>query len=214
MLADVDRVVYNRAMKKSQKAKHLLEPTARERILLTAHDLFYREGIRATGIDRIIEKAGVTKVTLYRHFASKNDLIAAYLEYRHNLWIDWFVGVLERSPKNPQFPLEPVVSALKEWFFDNDYRGCAFINGVVELGGVVPRIAEVSLRHKQDMENAIAKLFPVTEQGAAMAQAAAMAVDGAIIRVQMQKSPETALAVLETILHSLCGKADLCPTPS
>lgn len=200
-------------MKKNQTIDCVLEPTARERILVTAHDLFYRKGIRATGIDLVIKEAGVSKVTLYRHFASKNDLIAAYFEYRHNLWINQFVNNIDRSPKNPQFPLAPVVLALKKWFSDNNFRGCAFINGVVELGGEIPWIAEVSLRHKQDMENAIAKLLPATKQGEIVAQAAAIAVDGAIIRVQMQKSPEKALDMLEVILHSLCGRADPTTTP-
>ncbi len=61
--------------------------TPRERILLAAHDLFYRESTRATGIDRVIAESGVAKVTLYRHFPSKNDLICEFLEYRHLLWM-------------------------------------------------------------------------------------------------------------------------------
>lgn len=195
-------------MRKIHLTAAVPELTARERILLSAHDLFYREGIRATGVDRIIEKAGVTKVTLYRHFASKKDLIAAYLEYRHNLWINWFSDALDHLPKDPQFPLAPVVSALKGWFSDRDYRGCAFINGVVELDGAEPWIAEISLRHKQDMATAITKLLPANKRRTEIAQAAAMAVDGAILRVQMQKSPEAALAILETILRPLCGKPD------
>ena len=61
-------------------------PSARDRILRTAHDLFYRDGIRATGIDRVIAESGVAKLTFYRHFPSKNDLIRAYLDYRHQRW--------------------------------------------------------------------------------------------------------------------------------
>lgn len=179
------------------------EHSARERILQTAHDLFYREGVRATGIDRIIERAGVTKVTFYRHFPSKNDLIAAYLDFRHERWMAWFSDVLASLPRNVEFPLEPIVSALKEWFNTPDYRGCAFINGVVELDGIGPWVAEVSLHHKHEMMNAIANLLPTTEQGMGVAQAAAMAVDGAIIRMQMEKKPEAALTSLEFILRAL-----------
>ena len=72
------------------------ELPARERILRTAHDLFYAEGLRATGIDRVIAEAGVTKVTFYRHFPSKNDLILAYLNLRHEQWMAWFVAALAR----------------------------------------------------------------------------------------------------------------------
>lgn len=190
-------------MKKTQEPRHTPEQSARERILQTAHDLFYREGVRATGIDRIIERAGVTKVTFYRHFPSKNDLIAAYLNYRHERWMAWFTDVLGSLPRNAEFPLEPIVSALKEWFNTPDYRGCAFINVVVELDGIGPWVAELSLRHKRDMMNAIANLLPTGEQGMRVAQAAAMAVDGAIIRMQMEKKPEAALTLLELILRAL-----------
>lgn len=179
-------------------------PSARERILQTAHALFYREGIRATGIDRIIREAGVTKVTLYRHFPSKNDLVAAYLEDRHERWIKWFGEALRRLPGAAGFPLAPVLAALREWFADAAYRGCAFINGAVEFAGTSPAVAQRSLSHKQEMVAAIAALLPATAPGAAIAEAAAMAVDGAIVRAQLGGSPEGALAVLETILRALC----------
>ncbi|MFN4327645.1 MAG: TetR/AcrR family transcriptional regulator [Limnobacter sp.] len=190
-------------MKTAKQPKHLPEQSARERILHTAHDLFYGEGVRATGIDRIIEQAGVTKVTFYRHFPSKNDLIAAYLDYRHEHWMAWFCDALARTPGRAKFPLAPVVAAMKAWFNSPGYRGCAFINSVVELDGIGPWVAEVSQRHKGDMVNAIAALLPNNEQGKAVAQAAAMAVDGAIIRVQMEKKPEAALKTLELMLKAL-----------
>lgn len=191
-------------MKKTQDTMRGQEQSARERILLTAHDLFYRDGIRATGIDRIIKQAHVTKVTFYRHFPSKNDLVAAYLDYRHEQWMNWFIAAIASAPQSSEFPLGPVVLTLKEWFETQDYRGCAFINGVVELDGVGTWVAEVSLRHKQDMVSAIAALLPPGKERAGIAQAAAMAIDGAIIRVQMEKKPGAALAVLETILRALC----------
>lgn len=188
-------------------------PSAREKILQTAHALFYREGIRATGIDRIIREAGVTKVTLYRHFPSKNQLIAAYLEERHARWMTWFTAALGRQPTEPGFPLAPVLAALREWFADDGYRGCAFINGIVELDGEVPAIADISRRHKLDMVRAIAALLPAPAAG--IADAAGVAVDGAIIRAQIEASPATALAALETILRALCqGSADALPDPA
>lgn len=196
-------------MKKTQEPRHPPEQSARARILQTAHDLFYQDGVRATGIDRIIEQAGVTKVTFYRHFPSKNDLIAAYLDYRHERWMTWFIDALGRVPRTAEFPLEPVVSALKEWFNTPEYRGCAFINGVVELDGIGPWVAEVTLRHKRDTTNAIANLLPAGERGMKAAQAAAMAVDGAIIRMQMEKKSAAALTLLELILRALCEACHL-----
>lgn len=175
---------------------------ARERILRTAHDLFYREGIRATGVDRIIREAGVTKVTLYRHFPSKNDLIAAYLEDRHARWMAWFTDALARQPGEPNFPLAPLSGALRAWLASEGYRGCAFINGVVEFDGEMPAVADISRRHKQDMVRVIAGLLPPAAQG--IADAAGLAVDGAIVRAQMEGTPETALAGLDALLRGLC----------
>lgn len=201
-VAQADRFVYYIGMRKVQQLKQTSETSARERILHTAHDLFYREGVRATGVDRIIEQAGVSKVTFYRHFPSKNDLIAAFLEFRHENWMTWFTGALQLAPKNSEFPLKPVLAALKEWFSEPDYRGCAFINGVVELDGIGSWVTDISLRHKRDMKNAIAELLPQGKKN--VAQAAAMAIDGAIIRMQMEKNPRFALKFLELILRALC----------
>ena len=95
------------------KDANLAAMGVRERILHTAHALFYREGIRATGIDRIIGEAHVTKVTFYRQFPSKHDLVAAYLEHRHALWMQWFKGALADAPPDGDFPLQCVLQALQ-----------------------------------------------------------------------------------------------------
>lgn len=188
---------------------HLREPvdtqnlSARERILLTAHELFYREGIRATGIDRVIAASDVTKVTFYRHFPSKNDLILAFLEYRHQRWMAWFTDALQRKGKG----LKALVPALAEWFGAEDFRGCAFINSVGELGRTLPEVAVISRRHKQDMVAVIAALLPPSKQRDRDAQAIALAVDGAIIRAQFDQAPDAALLVLERILKSLRASA-------
>jgi AcrR family transcriptional regulator len=172
---------------------------ARERILLTAYRLFYREGIRATGIDRIIAESGVTKVTFYRHFSSKKALICEFLEYRHQRWIAWFVDALQRHGND----ISALTPALAEWFHDEDFRGCAFINSVGELGTAVPDVVEITRRHKQDMTSAIADLLPQTVQREQDAQAAALAIDGAIIRAQFDQTPDAALLLLERILKAL-----------
>jgi len=177
-------------------------PSARERILLTAHGLFYGEGIRATGIDRIIREAGVTKVTFYRHFPSKNDLIRAYLEYRHTLWMNWFKGALTRHGGPQQAPNEVIVGALGEWFGNENYRGCAFINAVVEFDGTLPEVAEISRRHKKEMSEVLAAQL-ISGNSAGKAEAIAMAIDGAIIRAQMGGSAESALLTLKQILAAI-----------
>lgn len=178
---------------------------ARERILLAAHDLFYREGIRATGIDRVIAESGVAKVTFYRHFPSKNDLIQAFLEYRHERWMAWFREALARHGGTPQ----ALLPTLAEWFGDDGFRGCAFINSVVELGGTQPAIVAMAQRHKQDMTEAIRGLLPPSDCRNHVAEALALAVDGAIVHAQWQPSCDSSLAALSQILDALVlgGKA-------
>ncbi|MGZ4960172.1 MAG: TetR/AcrR family transcriptional regulator [Methylomonas sp.] len=179
---------------------------ARERILLAAHDLFYRDGIRATGVDKIIAESGVTKVTFYRHFPGKNDLIRAFLEYRHRLWMDWFADSLRRHGAKPAGGLVPLLSAMEEWFRNPVYRGCAFINTVAELGGVLPDVVDISSKHKQDMVQVIAGLLPNGESRLRLADAAAIAIDGAIVRAQLESktaNDKTSLQSLAVLLAAL-----------
>src|SRR5689334_24863821 len=78
------------------------EKSARQRILETATDLFYREGIRAVGIDTIIARSGVAKMSLYRNFASKDDLVVAFLEYRNEIYWQWWDHVMTAHPDDPR----------------------------------------------------------------------------------------------------------------
>jgi AcrR family transcriptional regulator len=175
------------------------DATPRERILSTAHDLFYREGIRATGIDRVIAEAGVTKVTFYRQFASKDDLILAFLELRHERWMAWFIDALSRHGGT----VAAIVPTLREWFSSPDYRGCAFINSVGELGPVQRAVVDVARRHKQDMADAVVNLLPPGRGRAADARAMALAIDGAIVQAQVLSSAEEALESLSLVLKAM-----------
>lgn len=184
-------------------AKPRSAPPARERILATAHELFYRDGIRATGIDRVIAEAGVTKVTFYRHFPSKNDLIKAYLEHRHLMWMAWLDGALERHRGHGRGAIARLVTVFREWFESEGYRGCAFLNAVVELGGALPEVAEIAKRHKDEVTGRIVRLLPESRDRQERALAIAVALDGAILRAQMERASESALAALETLLRAL-----------
>lgn len=173
--------------------------SASERILLTARDLFYRDGIRATGIDRVIAESGVAKVTFYRHFPSKNDLVLAFLAHRHQLWMAWFDEALNRHGNTPH----ALVPTLAEWFAQPTFRGCAFINSVGELGDSLPPVRELTQSHKADMTRRIAHLLPPTDPRPQDAQALALAVDGAIIRAQFDDTPQAALQGVQTVLDWL-----------
>jgi AcrR family transcriptional regulator len=106
---------------------------ARDRILSAAYDLFARHGIRAVGIDAIIEHSGVARMTLYRHFSSKDELVLAFLERRDALWsVAWLQAEVERRAKKPVERLLAVFDVISEWFNADNFEGCSFINVMLE----------------------------------------------------------------------------------
>lgn len=184
---------------------------ARDRLLHTAHALFYRDGIRATGIDRVIAESGVTKVTFYRHFPSKNDLVCAYLEYRHTGWMAWFADALQRHAHALPAGADrtrALAPALAEWLGSEHFRGCAFINSVSELGETVPEVLEIAQRHKRDMTALLATLLPAFVQKAQKAQdaqALTLVVEGAIVRVQMGEPVAAVVAAVSRLADALAA---------
>jgi AcrR family transcriptional regulator len=108
---------------------------ARERILETAYDLFARRGIRDVGVDEIIERSGVAKATLYRHFPSKDSLVLAFLDRRERLWTHGFVeaGAKKRG-RTPEEQLLAIFDVFDGWFRSKDFEACSFINVLLELG--------------------------------------------------------------------------------
>lgn len=204
LYAHVDRSVYNEYMPAAiKKNSDLKDLPARQRILVTAHELFYREGIRATGIDRVIAESRVTKATFYRHFPSKTDLICAYLDYHHERWMSWFIEALERHCSARKKGIDTLVPALSEWLRVAGYRGCAFINSVGELGGATPEVVKIARRHKRDMTDVIENLLPPSRQRARDAKAIAMAVDGAIVHAQSDETPDAALSNLTRLIAAI-----------
>ena len=107
---------------------------ARQRILETAYELFSRNGLRAVGIERIIDESAVAKKTLYRHFPSKVDLILAFLEMRGQRWTrDWLLAEIQQLAPTPRGQLLAVFDAFDEWFHRADYETCALINSLLEV---------------------------------------------------------------------------------
>lgn len=183
---------------------------AKERILRAAEQLFYSQGVRATGVDLVIATAGVTKVTFYRHFPSKDVLITAYLERRHDYWIGWFKETLARATKSQSAadrkarPLAPVLIVAKEWFASPTFRGCAFANAIAEVGATVPSIAGIASRHKNEVRDAITALLPPGETAQGIAWAATLALDGAIVNAQSgAASAKASLDGLHDLLEAL-----------
>jgi AcrR family transcriptional regulator len=134
-----------------EAARHLSSgerPTARERILETAYELFSRHGIRAVGVDRIIAECGVAKMTLYRNFASKNELILAFLERRDERWSRaWLQGQVERRAHTPVGRLLAIFDVFADWFATDDFEGCSFINVMLEVDNPEDPVRQATIRH-------------------------------------------------------------------
>ena len=121
---------------------------ARERILETAYELFSRNGIRAVGVDRVIAESGVAKMTLYRHFGSKDELVLEFLRRREQRWTqEWLQAEVERRTDDPAERLLAIFDVFDAWFRTEDFEGCAFINVLLELADRASSVRKATIVH-------------------------------------------------------------------
>jgi len=177
----------------------------RERILRAASRLFYMQGFHATGIDRIIAEAGVAKMSLYQHFRSKDELIAAFLDRRDDYWCDWLASRVEALANSPKARLLAVFDALGEWFESPDFRGCAFINAAVEFPDAQHSARLASREHKQRVHAYLENLAMAAKmpQAAELAAQLALLIEGAIVTALVAPGPapaQRARAIAQRIL--------------
>jgi AcrR family transcriptional regulator len=122
--------------------------SARERILDTAYQLFSRHGIRAVGVDRIIATSGVAKMSLYRHFRSKDALVLAFLQEREKRWtMEWLHAETCRRAEDGASRLLALFDVFDEWFQEPDFEGCSFVNVMLEFSEVDGPIREATTEH-------------------------------------------------------------------
>jgi AcrR family transcriptional regulator len=135
-----------------------MEPTARERILETAYTLFSQRGIRDVGIDEIIARAGIAKATLYRHFASKDQLVVAFLERREQCWTLQFVEAeAKRRAATPEEELLAIFDVFDEWFRREDFEACSFINTLLEMRAGHPA-GKASIYHLENIRSLVRRM--------------------------------------------------------
>ncbi|HEY0213809.1 MAG TPA: TetR/AcrR family transcriptional regulator [Paenirhodobacter sp.] len=182
-------------------------------ILDVAGGLFYREGIRAVGIDRIILEADIAKATLYRHFRSKEDLVLAYLEGRHTAVMAGLDEVLAKYP-DPRAQIAEIFERLYIKAGNPEFRGCAFGLAVAEHGES-ERIVGLARMHK----SAVAEVLNGIAHRAGLQQAdqigrhLALLYDGALARrsvygsvVPMRDAKECALALFDQAARDNCSE--------
>lgn len=175
----------------------------RDHILSVASELFYKQGIQATGVDQIVAESGVAKMTLYNHFPSKDDLVSAYLARRDELWLESFEARVRELGEPSGASLLALFDALEEWFRKPDFYGCAFIHAAAEFSSVSHPFHLASQKHKVKLLQFIHTL--VREAGVkeenrteSLANALFLLVEGAIVTAMVQGEPAAALRARET----------------
>lgn len=139
-------------------APAIAESPARARILETAAELFYRHGVRAVGVDTIVEKSGVAKMTLYKHFASKDALVCAVLDHRASDWLAQLRQRIEVLSPAPAGRLLAVFDVLEEMFRAPEFRGCACMNFALETAQRDHPISRACLEHKRRFREVLVEM--------------------------------------------------------
>ena len=133
--------------------QHMNDMTSNETrdiILDVTEKLIYRHGIAATGMNFLVKTAGVSRKSIYRYFANKDELVLAALQRRDERWMQWLRDEVERSEGTGE-RLLALFSALKAWFGSADFRGCAFINTSGETGDPQNPVRLLAKAHKQKL---------------------------------------------------------------
>ncbi len=127
--------------------------SAKERILDAAYELFSQNGIGIVGIDSIVARSGVAKMTLYRHFRSKEELVLAFMKQREALWThEWLETEILAQSKSPTGRLLAIFDTFDRWFQKPDFEGCSFINVLLEFPQNSP-IHQAAAEHLADIRN-------------------------------------------------------------
>ncbi len=166
--------------------------SAREKLLAAAAKRFYADGVAATGIDTITAEAGVAKMSLYNNFASKADLVRAYLDARHEEWLGLYRRRLEgaRDARGGVLAVFDAYADHAAFAYERGFRGCGLLNAAAELpAGDEGR--EVVRRHKEEVEDLLAghleQLLPDRpEEARAVAEHLSFLLEGAMARAGLE----------------------------
>jgi AcrR family transcriptional regulator len=146
--------------------------SGRERVRRAAYELFSRDGTQAVGVDAVIARAGAAKMTLYRNFPSKDDLILDFLRRREQLWThEWLEAESRRRGETPRQQLLAIFDVFSEWFGKPDFEGCAFLTTMIEVNDPEHPVHQAAVGHLANIRAYIAELAA----GAGIADADAFA---------------------------------------
>jgi AcrR family transcriptional regulator len=167
----------------------------RQRVLETADALFYAEGVRAIGIDRLIEESGIAKASFYRFFPSKDALIADWIDMRDTAWRNWLRESVDLLAPDPADRPLAVFDAIHSRFRNPSFRGCAFLNTIIELSRTDHPAALAARAHKLAVTSLLknylaeAGYSEVDELAVLLMQL----IDGALVTALREQKPDAAL---------------------
>ena len=169
-----------------------IEGTARERLLAAANELFYAEGVHTVGIDRVIERAGVAKASLYSTFGSKDELVRAYLAARHELRRKRLAERIARHD-NPRDRILAIFDLQGELFREPTFRGCAFVNASAEgpRGGQIQGVCDDSRAFVRGLFTDLARELGVADPEN-LGRRLVLLYDGATVAASMDRNPRAA----------------------
>jgi AcrR family transcriptional regulator len=135
------------------------DDSGRERLGRAAYELFSRDGVRATGVDAVIARAGTAKMTLYRNFPSKDDLILDFLRRREQRWTrGWLEAETQRRAEDPRERLLAVFDVFGEWFARPDFEGCSFLTTMIEVNDPAGAVHQAAVGHLASIRGYLARL--------------------------------------------------------
>jgi AcrR family transcriptional regulator len=132
------------------------------RLLRATETLIYQGGIHATGMDAIVKASGVARKSVYKHYPTKDALVAAALQARDERWMQWFIAATTQA-ETPHARLLSIFDALQEWFASDGFHGCAFLNAAGEIGDAEHPIRKVSRLHKERLLSHVLSLVQAAD---------------------------------------------------
>lgn len=165
----------------------MAESQRRTQLIETALRLFYRHGFHATGIDKLLAEAGIAKMTLYKHFGSKDALILACLAERDRLFRAWFESEIDRRGKTGRDRLLAVFDILEAWFKSRDFHGCLFINAAAEHASSEDPVHRAAGEHKREVRRILERVAREAgaEDAGVLAGQIHMLMEGATVLAQV-----------------------------
>jgi len=186
-----------------------MSASTRDRLIHSAHDLFYERGFHAVGLDAILADVGVTKTTFYNHFTTKEDLVRAVLDWHDQWWRNEFRAMLKTlGGDRPRDQLLAVADALEKVISQSEFNGCFFVNVAVQFPQPHDPAHQAAAAHKRNMEEIIRELagYAGADDPKAMAEEISLVMEGAYVTRQVSGNAASDVArrlIQRTVMHHL-----------